>query len=259
MGPLAGRHALVTGGGSGIGAAIATALAAQGCAVTLAGRRLEMLEAVARKLPKACAVRVDISNATQCDAMVSAAHAAFGLLDIVIANAGSAESAPFGRTTPELWQRMLDVNLTGAFNTAQAGLADLTRASPEDGAPLRRLIFIASTAGLKGYPYVSAYVAAKHGLVGLSRALALEFARTPMTVNAICPGFTETPLLHASIANITTKTGRSAEAAASDLSRANPQGRFITPEEVAATVLWLTSASARSVTGQALSVSGGEA
>lgn len=258
MGALAGRHALITGGGSGIGEAIARALAAVGCAVTIAGRRKDAIEAVASGLPKACAVTADVTNPSQCTALVVAANAAFGPLDIVIANAGAAESAPFARTTSALWSRMLDVNLTGAFNTASATTADLTRHAPDDAKPLRRLIFVASTAGLKGYPYVAAYVAAKHGVVGLSRALALEYARTPLTVNAICPGFTETPLLAASIQTITAKTGRDTDTAAADLARSNPQGRFVTPAEIAATVLWLTSDGARSVTGQALSVSGGE-
>ena len=258
MGTLDGRHALVTGGGSGIGAAIAIALAAEGCAVTLAGRRMAPLKAMAAKLPRARALRADVTDAAQCASLVTTAKAAFGPLDIIVANAGAAESASFGRTTPVLWQRMLDVNLTGAFNTAHAGLADLTRDASGAQKPLRRLIFVASTAGLKGYPYVAAYVAAKHGVVGLTRALAQEFARTPLTVNAVCPGFTETPLLEASIANISAKTGRSADVAAADLARGNPQGRFVTPDEVAATVLWLVTDAARSVTGQALSVSGGE-
>ncbi len=258
MGTLDGRHALVTGGGSGIGAAIAAALAAEGCAVTLAGRRMAQLKSVAAKLPRARALQADVTDAGQCAKLVTNAKAAFGPIDIVVANAGAAESASFGRTTPALWQRMLDVNLTGAFNTAHAGLADLTRAASNDEKPLRRLIFVASTAGLKGYPYVAAYVAAKHGVVGLTRALAMEFARTTLTVNAVCPGFTETPLLEASIATITAKTGRSADAAAADLARGNPQGRFVTPAEVASTVMWLTSEAARSVTGQMLSISGGE-
>ena len=258
MASLVGRHALVTGGGSGIGAAIARALAAEGCAVSIAGRRREVLDAFVATLPKAIAITTDVIDAAQCAAMVDTAKAAHGPLDIVIANAGAAESAPFARTTPELWRRMLDVNLTGAFNTAHAGLADLTRPVQVQESALRRLIFIASTAGLKGYPYVSAYVAAKHGVIGLTRALAVELARSPVTVNAICPGFTETPLLETSIAAITAKTGRDAAAAAADLARTNPQGRFVTPDEVAATVLWLTSSAARPVTGQALSVSGGE-
>jgi NAD(P)-dependent dehydrogenase (short-subunit alcohol dehydrogenase family) len=258
MGTLDNRHALITGGGSGIGEAITRALAAEGCAITLAGRRTAAIDAVAVSLPKARAVQADITDAAQCARLASAARDAFGPLDIVIANAGAAESAPFSRTTPALWQRMLDVNLTGAFNTAYACLSDLTRAEAADQKPLRRLIFIASTAGLKGYPYVSAYVAAKHGLVGLTRALALEFSRTPLTVNAICPGFTETPLLDASISTISTKTGRATSDAAADLAKGNPQNRFITPGEVAATALWLTSDAARSITGQALSISGGE-
>jgi NAD(P)-dependent dehydrogenase (short-subunit alcohol dehydrogenase family) len=258
MGTLDTRHALVTGGGTGIGAAIARALAAEGCAVTLAGRRPGPIDAVAASLPKARAITTDITDAHQCAALIAQAHQAFGALDIVIANAGAAESAPFARTPPDLWQRMLNVNLTGAFNTAQAALPDLTRQADTDAKPLRRLIFIASTAGLKGYPYVAAYVAAKHGLVGLTRALAVEFARTPMTVNAICPGFTETPLLDTSLANIAAKTGRNAETAAADLARGNPQNRFITPQEIAAATLWLCSDAARSVSGQALSISGGE-
>ena len=179
----------------------------------------------------------------------------WGLL--VIANAGAAESAPFGATDATLWSRMIDVNLTGAFNTARAAWADLTRAEDGGNAP-RRLIFVASTAGLKGYPYVAAYVAAKHGVVGLARALAVECAKTPLTVNAVCPGFTETPLLDASVATIIAKTGRTGEEARAALAKSNPQGRLIQPAEVAATVAWLCSPEARSITGQALSISGGE-
>jgi NAD(P)-dependent dehydrogenase (short-subunit alcohol dehydrogenase family) len=258
MGHLTGRHALVTGGGSGIGAAIVHALSRDGCFVTIVGRRSEPMVALAAELGRATYRVVDVANSASCAAGFASSSKEHGPFDIVIANAGAAESAPFGRTTPELWQRMLAVNLTGAFNTAQASLTDLTRPSPVRDTPLRRLIFVASTAGLKGYPYVAAYAAAKHGVIGLTRALASEYARTPLTVNAVCPGFTETPLLASSIANITAKTGRSADAAAADLARSNPQGRFITPDEVAATVLWLASDGARSVTGQALSVSGGE-
>lgn len=267
MGALDGKHALVTGAGSGIGAAIAVALAADGAKVSLAGRRRAPLEAMAGKLPHACVIEADVTSEADCAAMIEAAHTAHGPLDIVVANAGAAESAAAGRIDLAHWQRMLDVNLTGAFLTVRGALPDLVRvaAGAPEGAshaparwPVRRIVFVASTAGLKGYPYVAAYVAAKHGVVGLARALALELAPRGVTVNAVCPGFTETPLLEASLATIVAKTGRSADDARSSLAASNPQGRFVTPEEVAAAVLWLCSPSSASITGQAISISGGE-
>ena len=203
MGALDGRHALGTGGGSGIGAAIACALADVGAAVTIAGRDTAKLDAVARDLNCATVV-ADVTREADCEAMVAIARDNHGPLDIVIANAGAAESAPFGRIDSAHWQRMIDVNLTGSFNTARAALADLTRAGADEGG--RRLVFIASTAALKGYPYVAAYVAAKHGVLGLARALSAELATTGVTVNAVCPGFTDTPLLDASVNAITAKT-----------------------------------------------------
>jgi NAD(P)-dependent dehydrogenase (short-subunit alcohol dehydrogenase family) len=254
-GPLAGRHALITGGGTGIGAAIALKLGRAGAAVSLAGRRAGPLEEVAARLPRAVAIVADVTSEAGTSAMVAHARAVHGAIDILVANAGAAESAPIGKVDLAHWQRMLDVNLTGAFLSVKAALPDVTRREA-DG--VRRIVFIASTAGLKGYAYVAAYCAAKHGLVGLARALAVELAPSGVTVNAVCPGFTETPLLEASLATITDKTGRSRAEAAAELQRLNPQGRFVQPEEIAETVLWLCTPGAQAINGQAISVSGGE-
>jgi NAD(P)-dependent dehydrogenase (short-subunit alcohol dehydrogenase family) len=248
------RHALLTGGGSGIGAAIARQLAKTGVKVSLVGRRREPLETVAKGLGGACAITADVTLEADAQAMVEQARQANGPIDVVIANAGTAESAPVARLDLGHWQRMLAVNLTGAFLTVRAALPDLLR--PD--ARLPRIVFIASTAGIKGYAYAAAYCAAKHGVVGLARALAAELAPRPITVNAVCPGFTETPLLAASLATIAASTGRSQAEARGELSRFNPQGRFVEPDEVAHTVLFLLSASAQAISGQAISVSGGE-
>lgn len=256
MDTLGGRHALITGGGTGIGAAIAAALAAAGVRLSIAGRRRAPLEETAARLPGTHVAVCDVTSEKECAAMVEAARAAHGALDIVVANAGAAESAPVGKVDLSHWQRMIDVNLTGAFLTVKAALPDLLR-QPESEA-LRRVVFVASTAGLKGYAYVAPYCAAKHGVVGLARALAVELGTRGVTVNAVCPGFTETPLLAASIANIVAKTGRSEAEARASLSAGNPQGRLVTPAEVAAAVLWLCQPSSASVTGQAISISGGE-
>jgi NAD(P)-dependent dehydrogenase (short-subunit alcohol dehydrogenase family) len=251
---LEGRHALITGGGTGIGAAIAVALSAAGAAVSVAGRRAAPLEEVAANLGRACAIVADVTREEDTAAMVEAARRAHGPIDILVANAGAAESAPVGRLDLAHWQRMLDVNLTGAFLTVKVALADLIRKD----AHASRIVFVASTAGLKGYPYVAAYCAAKHGVVGLARALAAELAPAGVTANAVCPGFTETPLLEASLANIAAKTGRARGEAEARLQRLNPQGRFVKPAEVADAVLWLCTPAAQAVTGQAISVSGGE-
>ena len=255
---LEGHHALVTGGGTGIGAAIATALAAEGAAITVAGRRREPLEAVCRTLPRAQAVVADVTREADCAAMARTATAGFGPIDIVVANAGAAESAPASRTDMALWQRMLDVNLTGAFLTVRASLPGVTRRDAPAG-QLRRVVFVASTAGLQGFAYVTAYCAAKHGVVGMMRALAIELARTGVTVNAVCPGYTETPMLESSVDAIVAATGRSREAARDELVAANPNGRLVTPAEVAAVVRGLCTLEAAATTGQAIRIPPGEA
>ena len=246
------RHALVTGGGSGVGKAIALALAEAGIEVTICGRRQQSLDTVAQSNPRIHGVSADVTDEASVKALYDTAEAARGAFDIVVANAGMSGSAPAHKTTLGDWQRMLDVNLTGAFLTVRPALAGMLERKRG------RIVFVASTAGLKGYAYVAPYVAAKHGVVGLMRALACETAKSGVTVNAVCPGFTETEMLDGSIARIVEKTGRSASEARAMLAATNPQGRLIEPDEVAAAVLWLAGEDARSITGQTISVSGGE-
>jgi len=207
-------------------------------------------------MPEGSAVAVDGFDVTS-EAAVSAglarARRAFGPVSILVNNAGEAPSASFEKTDSALWSRVLAVNLTGAYLVSRAILPDLKARGA--GA---RLINIASTAGLAGYPYVAAYCAAKHGLIGLTRALALELARTGVTVNAVCPGFTETPLIERAVETIVAKTGRSQAEARAELAKSNPQGRLVRPEEAADAVLWLASPGASSINGQAIVVAGGE-
>ncbi|CDX50651.1 putative Granaticin polyketide synthase ketoacyl reductase 1 [Mesorhizobium plurifarium] len=249
---ILGKHALVTGGGSGVGKAIALALAEAGVAVTICGRREAALTEVAKESGRIFAIAADVTDEAEMAALYEKAEAARGPFDIVVANAGMAGSAPAHKTALADWQRTLDVNLTGAFLTVRPALAGMLARK------VGRIVFVASTAGLKGYAYVAPYIAAKHGVVGLMRALAAETAKSGVTVNAVCPGFVETEMLEESIQRIVEKTGRSADEARANLAATNPQGRFVQPEEVASAVLWLCSDAARSITGQAISVSGGE-
>lgn len=244
-------HALVTGGGSGIGAAIARTLAAAGAQVTLVGRRAEPLRALAGEIGAAWTA-ADVTDPAQVAAAFAAARAAHGAVTILINNAGGTATAPFGRATFADWRGVMAVNLDALFHCCQAALPDLTAAAAG------RIVTVASTAGVRGYPYVAAYVAAKHGAVGLTRALAAELAATRITVNAVCPGFTDTDLVARSVAAIAAKTGRDEGSARADLAAFNPQRRLIEPQEVADAVLWLCRPASRSVTGQAIAVAGGE-
>lgn len=253
-GSLKGKHALVTGAARGIGAAIAARLAAEGATLTLLGRDAQRLQALLATLPGAghgVAV-ADVADETQVQAALAQAQAERGPVLILVNNAGQAESAPLHRTSTELWQRMLAVNLTGSFLCSRAALPGMLQAG------WGRVINIASTAGQRGYAYVAAYSAAKHGVLGLTRSMALEVAKKGITVNAVCPGYTETDILTESIANVVAKTGRSEAEARAEFAASNPQGRIVQPQQVADAVAWLCADAASAMTGQAISVSGGE-
>ena len=252
MEQLSGKHALVTGGGSGVGATIALALAAAGASVTVTGRRIEALREIASGSDRLSTAVCDVTDPDAVKRLFEEMQSDHGGIDIVVANAGAAESRPLAKLALDEWNAMIGVNLTGVFLTMQAGLAGMA----DKG--WGRIVSVASVAGLKGYPYVAAYCAAKHGVVGLTRAAALEVVRTGVTVNAVCPGYTQTPMLDRSIDNIVEKTGCSREEAQKSLLRTNPLGRFIEPDEVAQAVLWLCGPHSRSITGQALSITGGE-
>ena len=250
---LGGKHAVVTGGGRGIGAAIARALANHGASISLLGRDQQRLEETARTIGHTtqCVV-VDVSDEASVKAAFDQIRARFQRIDVLVNNAGQAGSAPFGKTTLDLWQKMMSVNLTGTFLCAREVLPAMM--AQRHG----RIVNIASTAGLIGYAYVSAYVAAKHGVVGLTRSLALEAAKSGVTINALCPGFTETDIVRDAIANIMQKTGKSEEEARAALVSTNPQGRLVRPQEVANAVLWLCAPGSEAINGQAIPIAGGE-
>jgi len=256
-GPLAGRHAVVTGAGRGLGAAIAEEIARLGASVTLMGRteaplRCGAASITSRHGTEARAVRCDVTDQESVRHAFAEAREQLGPPLILVNNAGIAESAPFGRTDAELWRRVLDTDLTGAYFCA----AEVVPIAIAHG--WGRIVNIASTAGLRGYAYITAYCAAKHGLVGFTRALALETAKAGLTVNAVCPGYADTDLVAGAVARIVAKTGRAPEQARAELVRHNPQQRLIRPEEIARTVGWLCLPESASINGQAIAVDGGE-
>lgn len=247
MSNLAGRRAIITGGGTGIGLACASRLAADGAETVLMGRNLERLEEAAASITGARAIRVDVTE----DDSVAEAFEAAGQADILVNNAGIAAASAFHRTSMDEWRRIQAVNVEGLVRCTQAVIGDMASSD------YARIVNIASIAGLRGGAYIAPYVASKHAVVGLTKSLSLEYAKTKMTVNAICPGYVETAIVENSIANIMEKTGRDREAALAELTKNNPQGRLIQPEEVAESVAWLCSPQSESVSGQAIMVSGG--
>jgi NAD(P)-dependent dehydrogenase (short-subunit alcohol dehydrogenase family) len=247
---LQGRHALITGGGTGIGAATATHLHAAGAKISLLGRRIEPLERVAAMVDGK-AIACDVTDRDGTARAFDEARAANGPISILIVNAGIGDSAPFGRTSREAWDRIIATNLSAAFDCAQLALPDLL--AGEDS----RLVFIASVAGLKGAAYAAPYAASKHGLIGLMRSLAVEFAASNMTVNAICPAFVDTPMVDDSAARIASVSKRSEEEARQSLAAMNRHGKLIHPDGVATMILTICLPQSRDVNGAALTIDGG--
>jgi NAD(P)-dependent dehydrogenase (short-subunit alcohol dehydrogenase family) len=252
---FAGRHAVVTGASRGIGSTIAAALAARGARVSLLGRDAENLHTVSKALggsSVATPIVADVTDGTSVRAAFEKAREQFGPVHILINNAGQAASAKFTDTDEALWNRIMAVNVNGTYLCTRQAVPDMLQVG------FGRIVNVASIAGLRGGAYISAYVASKHAVIGLTRSLALEFATKNITVNAVCPGYTDTDIVREAIANIVRKTGRSEADALASLVATNPQRRLITPEEVAHSVLWLCGLGAESITGQSIVVAGGE-
>ena len=249
---LTGKSALITGGGRGIGRAIALAFARQSARVAVAGRTIEPLQEVANEIGNgSIALVCDVSDPESVARMFTEMRERFGNPDILVNNAGIAESATLVNTTDELWDRHLAINLSGTFYCTRAALPAMLKTG------WGRIINIASIAGKTGAPYIAAYSASKHGVLGLTRSVALEVATSGVTVNAICPGYVDTDMVTRGVERITTKTGRTAEEALDSLRKTSPQNRLVTPEEVAAVALLLASDKGRSINGQGINVDGG--
>jgi NAD(P)-dependent dehydrogenase (short-subunit alcohol dehydrogenase family) len=247
---LEGRHALITGGGSGIGAATAAHLGAAGAKLSLLGRRREPIEAVAKDLGGS-AIQCDVTDPAHISAAFDEARAANGPIDMLIVNAGIAESAPFHKLSRDSWQRIIATNLTAAFDCASAAIGDLLKSD------CGRLVFVASVASLRGVPYAAHYAASKHGLLGLMRSLAAEYAKTSLTVNAVCPGYVDTPMTDQSVARVSEITGRSEGDARGIITNMNASGRLVDPQAIGNVIAMLCLPLSRDINGAAITLDGG--
>ena len=247
---LEGRHALITGGGTGIGAAAAEHLNDAGAKLSLLGRRVEPIKAVAEAVG-GTAIQCDVTDPERVRAAFDEARAANGRIDCLIVNAGVAESAPFHKMTRESWNRIIATNLTAAFDCARAAIGDLLKS--DSG----RLVFVASVASLRGVPYAAHYAASKHGLLGLMRSLAAEYAKTKLTVNAVCPGYVDTPMTDQSVARVSAITGRGEDDARSAITNMNASGRLVDPDGIGTMILTLCLPQSRDINGAAVTIDGG--